>query len=459
LSFFTKASSTQNDDKINYYEITSPTQLSGGVAAAKPVGIQSALILFGNLYQQTNMTVTANPYPTDPNKANGSLITDSNNFIRTKLQTTVSLTQAAKSNGIDTKLDDSVEVYQSFIVYLTKRKGQTDTKGVVGKPSLNASYTITPIETMEGYPGDTPTGSQKNELNYVEAASGKSIKNYLKFTGGATITSELVLTYESIEQRNAQFPVDKSKSNPSDYTFVTAYSNVAYDPDKTAYSKNQMSAEDSNNMKYHIASGKEAKLEYNAIADNKNNPYGQLGINANDLDDATGKVKIKTNAVYSLKDVSEEVPISEYPYVKVTFQLSQKQSQSTNYGSALPIGKYMENVQVKGTGITTTAGVKYDSVNNKYVTAGDMDTQYVFVLERSQLKTNNDLDLLSIPIEFEVYTGASKFESQDFMYGNFMIDITAQCLKTANSESGDAFANNYIIYTNAKLLTEFLEEN
>lgn len=457
LSFFTKASTAVNDSTINYYEVTAPSQLSGGAAIAKSVGLpQSALVLFGNLYEQTNMTVTANPYPSDPSKVNDSLITNTNNFVLTKLQTTVKLTEAAATNGISSKLDDSVDIYQSFVVFLTKHKDGIDTKGVVGNPAANATYKITPVNDSATYPEITPAGSQKNELNYVEATPGVSIKNYIKNTGGATITAELTLTYNTLEQRNAQFPVDTTPSGqPTDYTFVTASSNIAYDSNKTAYSKNQLSGTDTNAMKYHISSGKEASLNYNAMADDKGNPYGQLGINANDLDDNTGKVKVKTNAVYVLTEVAEDVPISTYPYVKVTFKLSQKQSRSTGYGSALQIGQYLDNVQVKGSGITTATPKKYQ--NDGYIDAGNTDQEYVFILNRSQLATNNDNYLLSIPIEFEVYTGETNFESKQYMYGNFRIDITAQCLKTNSSEAGAAMARNYIVYTNAKLITDFID--
>lgn len=456
LSFFTKKPSEGHEEMINYYSITSPSQLTGGAAAAKPVGIQSAIVLFGNLYQQTNFSVEANPYPSISAKANDALITDSNNMVRTLLSTKVSLTTAAKTNQIDSKLDDSVNIYQSFIVYLTKRQGGNDTKGVVGNPTATAEYKIVPVTPNETYPaaGITPTGTQRNELNYVEAASGQSIKDYLKNTDGAIITAELVLTYPDIAQRQAQFPVDQSSGEPTDYTFVTASSNVAYDSTKTAYSKNQIDGTDSNSMKYHIASGKEATLNYNAIADDKGNPYGQLGINANDLEDSSGKVKVKTNATYILTDVADDVPISDYPYIKVTFKLSQKQSRSTGYGNALQIGQYLENVMVKGTNITTATPKKHNG--SAYVPAGNTDTEYVFVLDRNELKTNDNPNILSIPIEFNVYTGSSSFESHEFMYGNFRIDLTAQCLTNQNAATGTANAKNYIVYTNAKLITEFI---
>lgn len=456
LSFFTKEPPEGHEDMINYYSITSPGQLSGGAAAAKPVGIQSAIVLFGNLYQQTDFTVTANPYPAIPAKANDALITESNNMVRSLLSTKVSLTSAATNNHIDSKLDDSVNIYQSFVVYLTKRQGGNDTKGVVGNPSATAEYRIIPVTPNESYPaeGITPAGTQRNELNYVEAASSQSIKEYLKNTDGAIITAELVLTYADITQREAQFPVDQSAGEPSDYTFVTASSNVAYDSTKTAYSKNQIDGTDSNSMKYHIASGKEATLNYNAIADDKGNPYGQLGINANDLEDSSGKVKIRTNATYVLTDVSDDVPIEDYPYVKVIFKLSQKQPQSTGYGSALPIGRYLENVKVKGTNITTATPKKYSG--GAYTDADTMDTEYVFILNRNELKTNGNPDILSVPIEFEAYTGSGSFESRELMYGNFRIDLAAQCLTSANEAVGTANAKNYIVYTNAKLITEFI---
>lgn len=456
LSFFTKASSTPNDNTINYYEITAPVQLTGGAAVAKAVARQGAFVLFGNLYQQSDMILTANPYPNDPDKKNDKLITESNNFVRAKLQTTVSLTPVALAYGIDTKLDESVEIYQSFVVYLTKHKDDLDIKGIVGSPTVTASYKITPVNVSQTYQEITPTGSQKNELNYVEATTGQSIKEFLKNAGGAIITAEIDMIYGSSDQRSAQFPVDKTTTGqPANYTFITASSNVAYDSNKTAYSKNQVSlGNDTNNMKYYITTGNEATLTYNAVADGNGNPYGQLGINANDLEDNTGKVKIKTNAVYSLEDLASEVPIADYPYVKVTFKLSQKQPQTTGYGSALPIGQYMTNVMVKGTGITTATPKKYSG--GQYIDIDNSDTEYSFILNRSELKTNNDVNVLSIPIEFEVYTGTGKFETDQLMYGNFKIDITAQCLTSNSAQSGSGLARNYIVYTNAKLITEYI---
>ncbi len=80
----------------------------------------------------------------------------------------------------------------------------------------------------------------------------------------------------------------------------------------------------------------------------------------------------------------------------------------------------------------------------------------MFILNRNELKTNDNPNILSIPIEFEVYTGSSTFESQDFMYGNFRIDLTAQCLTNQNAATGTATAKNYIVYTNAKLITDFI---
>ncbi len=159
----------------------------------------------------------------------------------------------------------------------------------------------------------------------------------------------------------------------------------------------------------------------------------------------------------TLTDVADSVPIAEYPYVKVTFKLSQKQSRSTGYGNALLIGQYLENVKVKQGNTLLATPQKYSG--SAYVAAGNTDTEYVFILNRNHIKTNDNPNILSIPIEFEVYTGISSFESQALMYGNFRIALTAQCLAEATDENGIANASNYIVYTNAKLIPEFIPVN
>jgi hypothetical protein len=113
----------------------------------------------------------------------------------------------------------------------------------------------------------------------------------------------------------------------------------------------------------------------------------------------------------------------------------------------------MENVQVRESSTTVKTRKKYQS--NGYVDAGDTDVEYCFILNRADYEVGDDPYTLSIPIEFEVYTG-SVFENAGLMYGNYKIDVSAQCLSTAASEKGVALAKQYIIYTNAKLLPEFV---
>ena len=67
-----------------------------------------------------------------------------------------------------------------------------------------------------------------------------------------------------------------------------------------------------------------------------------------------------------------------------------------------------------------------------------------------------------IPIDFGVYTG-EPFEDKGLMYSNYRIDISAEMIETENDayptdqqpKTGSK-ADNYIVYTNAKVIGEYI---
>lgn len=460
LSLFTVES--DNPSLINYYNITSTKKLTGGSSAAKATAEPgSAEILFGNLFTQSDVTYQANY-----NGSNPDLISDSNKTIKVRLETTIELTDTAMSEI--SGLIGAGSVYQSFLVYMTKREGGS-TKAILGDPTAFAEVEISPVNLLSAIPPVSvgsavyPFGAAFTKVgnSYVEVNSGENIAGFLA-DGGATIVSLVHINYETQDDRMAQFAARASnaESEQLKYTSVSAESKIGFNEDTVAYSTTKSEAARVGlDMRYYIIASKRPTLAYNAYADADSDVYGQLGINANDLPDATGKVGVRTKAVYDISNIRNEV--TGYGYVKVTFELRQKrQRYFDEYGDPLPIRTYMKNVNVAGSSAT------YDPVvynGASYVAAGNAAVIYSFIVPRNEVETADCI--LEIPINFSVFTGtdvtegeAASFEGKGLMYSNYRITISCEMLEHANDENGftTSYATNYIVYTNAKLLTTFI---
>ena len=468
LSIFTKTNTTE--DYVNRYNITSLSRLTGGDSPAKSSGTPgSADVLFGNLFTQTNVSYHANY-----DESNPDLIDNDNKTVKVKLESTIGLTATA-SNNFGT-LIGGANIYQSFLVYLTRNDNSALTKAILGEPSAIASYEIKPVkngsalDTLTGGNVSNGTDSQYAKVggNYVEVTSGRNIASYL-VDGGAKITAYVHITYDSQESRVAQFPGRTSTGDSSEqdkYAFVTASSNIGFDVNTIALSKSKKDATNASNteMHYYIMSSTAPTLEYNAFADADGDIYGQLGINANDLDDNTGKVDVKTEAVYNISPIAGDV--ADYNFVKVTFDLKQKEQETyDSYDTpALEIRTYMKDVIIDSTSVSDKNPKVYSS--GAYVTAGASATEYSFILPRSAVATNGDNNLLTIPISFSVFTGSdvtegesASFEGKGLMYSNYKITVSCEMLENASDESTGYSASHvsqYIIYTNAKLIKDYI---
>ncbi len=221
-------------------------------------------------------------------------------------------------------------------------------------------------------------------------------------------------------------------------------------------------------MHYYIMSSTTPTLEYNAFADAEGDIYGQLGINANDLDDNSGKVDVKTEAVYDISPIAED--IENYNYVKVTFELKKKQQGTYDLyeAGALQIRTYKKDVVIDKSSLTTAQKTPKVYSGSAYTDAGDSATEYSFIVPRSSVATNGDNNLLTIPISFSVFTGSDvtpgesgSFEGKGLMYSNYKITVSCEMLQNDTDEETNksvSRVSNYIVYTNAKLIKDFISE-
>ena len=221
---------------------------------------------------------------------------------------------------------------------------------------------------------------------------------------------------------------------------------MAFSPTMTALSKSTKSMSDIWNRVYYCnLEGESAKLYYNVRNDSFDGDYGTLGINPLDSDGITA-VNVATVAVHDISRIVEEA--EGYDFIRLSLQLYAKQD---NYSSALRIPTYMPSLWLDG---FDTTDPDYSETRNDY--------QYVFEFPREWSEIEGDLDTnLNIPINFTVLTGADfeNYATDDLYYSNYKIAIMVELIdKDGNTvrELPCSRDDNYIIYTNARLLPDFI---
>ena len=70
----------------------------------------------------------------------------------------------------------------------------------------------------------------------------------------------------------------------------------------------------------------------------------------------------------------------------------------------------------------------------------------------------NPGQVIQIPIDYSILTG-SEFEKRGLTYANYKVTLTVSLLDKDNKELEGSKATDYIIYTNAKVLTDVIQGN
>ena len=132
-----------------------------------------------------------------------------------------------------------------------------------------------------------------------------------------------------------------------------------------------------------------------------------------------------------------------YKDALVKVELRQKQADGT-YGTPIDMSSYMESFGFEG----CTTGLSYDSTAGAYA--------YTQIIPKAQLEET--ASSITLPVmKCSVITG-NRFEDAGYTYGNFKITVPVY-LRDANDEKiSITQASNYVIYTNAKVLTDFINQ-
>lgn len=476
LSIYTKLENEpteSRDTAIHYYSVTSDS-LEGGSTKAKLDEKQDKPVVFANLFTQSGVEYYTYKNPDLPDYAPEE-INDINNTVFVHLESTISFTAQASST-LSAQLSN-IDMYQSFLVYLNNT--ENNKVGIYGNPTVSASITVNSVNSSVAESTYDDDDNARVVLNYAEVLTKDSITSYLKDGGGAMISADLELTYPNLANRTVQFASRSGNNTVEDgtkYTTVSAYSKIGFDSEKTALSKNQITAtlktgsDEYQNYGYYIINRNDPVLDYYALAADDGRQFGQLGINANDLPDSTGKVTVQTAAEFDARPISSL--IGSCDTVKLTFTLQQKKQYTDgtfNYSvyEALDSGKsitdYLYNVHIDLTGASTPV---LDSETNTYTIT--VPRSSVIALDGKESASS---EFVRIPITFDVFTGTDtpkdssgnvigngqSFEAKGLRYANYKVVVSAQMM---NGESGVGEApSDDLVYTNAKLVTDYIKPN
>ena len=201
---------------------------------------------------------------------------------------------------------------------------------------------------------------------------------------------------------------------------------------------------DENSIRYYTAKTVNAKLSY-YVKSEENAPAGssvnRLGVNG--ITDG-GQWKLSTLGAYDISDLSSDL-ISKASQIKVTLSLNKKGNDGS-YGG-LDNGKMISDY-LKNQTITKPTF----SVNSEKDQTGVFN--YTFKWNSASY---NPGQAIQIPIDYSILTG-SEFENRGLTYANYKVTLTVLLLDKDGKELEGSKATDYIIYTNAKVLTDVIQD-
>lgn len=483
LSIFTKSSSTTD---IYHYEISGVSNFEEQAYPSARTNNEAPHLFLGNIYSNT-LTLTETNDIDEMSKNNTS--------IGAKLVAKIGFTPSAYDAGITGFLGNpNVKIFQTFLVSLNmvEKDGNTTTnkRGIQIDPTCVASGYKLQGRNASGIEGvldnnDSHLLGCRVSGSYVEILNNKDLKddlinaaNHPKTVNGelertVQIESSISMTYDPT-MMSVQFP--KASRGDGVGTYMIGYSNISSLSTNATASRASVNTETIQTEKeeplytylYFTNDITPVDFSYQAIENDeyltpdgkyyptagKNGNYGQLGIDANQLEGNESSMHIDTAAYYDASSYSLK---SRGRYLKIVVQLSKKDA----YSQALYIPTYLNNFVLcdkDDKDITSTNAEKDVTVIKPSEESGDYLYTYIVPIE----ELNGENDSYVIPISFDVYTGANdKFETKtgkDMQYSNYRVTVTVGMLETASGNSlTNSEATDWIVYTNARLISDVVE--
>lgn len=411
---------------VNYYSGNKPRKLNGNIPTnlVQVTNNDTGAYVIANFFTQL-VSVTAH----DPEE-----ITASNNFVRATMTSKISIDQSLRDTFNGYKSDD-FNMYQAF-KFSMKSFDENDAVAnakIIAGTSVNVDYSIlnsSDTELSNAKISKTETLSEAKDsymLMYPD-----SVYDYINSdtNGSITVKADISLTYGTAGIID-QFPERKDGDTKTGIG-VNAASYVAYSQNNIENSSISASGV-MPARRYYRKAMTVAQLNYNVaestVLESKDSPFSQLGINAKDM--TTEEMAITANAIYDLsalsrstKDSGKKIQYTKRLYVK---------DNSGDYKQTNDISKYLSSFTLENA--TPSSGL-----NGK---------ECVFTTGYNGEEQNTAVT------KFTVKTGKA-FEEQGLTYANYRVELTAVLLNDNNSVVNGTTSSDYVVYTNAKIETGFI---
>lgn len=411
---------------VNYYSGNKPRKLNGNIPTnlVQVTNNDTGAYVIANFFTQL-VSVTAH----DPEE-----ITASNNFVRATMTSKISIDKSLRDTFNGYKSDD-FNMYQAF-KFSMKSFDENDAVAnakIIAGTSVNVDYSIlnsSDTELSNAKISKTETLSEAKDsymLMYPD-----SVYDYINSdtNGSITVKADISLTYGTAGIID-QFPERKDGDTKTGIG-VNAASYVAYSQNNIENSSISKSG-DMPARHYYRKAMTVAQLNYNVaestVLESKDSPFSQLGINAKDM--TTGEMAITANAIYDLSALSRSTRDSGKK-IQYTMRLYVKDN-SGDYKQTNDISKYLSSFTLENA--TSNSGL-----NGK---------ECVFTTDYNGEEQNTAVT------KFTVKTGKA-FEEQGLTYANYRVELTAVLLNDNNSVVNGTTASDYVVYTNAKIETGFI---
>lgn len=411
---------------VNYYSGNKPRKLNGNIPTnlVQVTNNDTGAYVIANFFTQL-VSVTAH----DPEE-----ITASNNFIHATMTSKISIDRSLRDTFNGYKSDD-FNMYQAF-KFSMKNFDENDAGAnakIIAGTSVNVDYSIlnsSDTELSNAKISKTETLSEAKDsymLMYPD-----SVYNYINSdtNGSITVKADISLTYGTAGIID-QFPERKDGDTKTGIG-VNAASYVAYSQNNIENSSISASGV-MPARRYYRKAMTVAQLNYNVaestVLESKDSPFSQLGINAKDMN--TEEMAITANAIYDLSALSRSTKDSGKK-IQYTMRLYVKDN-SGDYKQTNDISKYLSSFILENA--TSSSGLN--------------DKECVFTTDYNGEEQNTAVT------KFTVKTGKA-FEEQGLTYANYRVELTAVLLNDNNSVVNGTTSSDYVVYTNAKIETGFI---
>lgn len=411
---------------VNYYSGNKPRKLNGNIPTnlVQVTNNDTGAYVIANFFTQL-VSVTAH----DPEE-----ITASNNFVRATMTSKISIDPSLRDTFNGYKSDD-FNMYQAF-KFSMKSFDENDAVAnakIIAGTSVNVDYSIlnsSDTELSNAKISKTETLSEAKDsymLMYPD-----SVYSYINNdpNGSITVKADISLTYGTAGIID-QFPERKDGDTKTGIG-VNAASYVAYSQNNIENSSISKSGEMPARHYYRKAMTV-AQLNYNVaestVLESKDSPFSQLGINAKDM--TTEEMAITANAIYDLSALSRSTRDSGKK-IQYTMRLYVKDN-SGDYKQTNDISKYLSSF----------------TLENAASSSGLNGKECVFTTDYNGEEQNTAVT------KFTVKTGKA-FEEQGLTYANYRVELTAVLLNDNNSVVNGTTSSDYVVYTNAKIETGFI---